>query len=99
MYQEWGRGSYVTDTTKNLTPVEVSTTAVPLATGAPQMDVRRMTIYNAGPNTVYIGGVGVTSTTGFPVALGGSFDLVAHPSRTWAICATAESAVIRGVGA
>lgn len=101
--QEWGRGSFVTDTTKHFSvPV---TDAAPVALGAstPPTDMRRATLRNIGPNTVYMGGSDVTSPAGanrgFPVEINGSLDLVAHPSRTWAICAAGESATLIVIGA
>lgn len=95
----WGSQSKTTDTTIALPAVAVLTTATVLdASSPPAMFGNGCTVYNDGPNTCYLGGEDVTSTTGFPIASGGSFDLVALPSRTWAICAPATTATLRVVG-
>lgn len=98
--QTWGRGSFTTDTTRHLSPVTADSSGPKvLSSLAPEADLRRATIYNSGPNTVYVGGDDVTAATGFPVANNGSLDLVAHPARTWVICSTNQSATVRIVGA
>jgi len=74
--------------------VAVSTTAVALAVGnGTQRDVA---VHNMGANTVYIGGSGVTSAAGYPLAI--DTDLVyplGQAETLYGICATAESATVR----
>jgi hypothetical protein len=76
------------------TAVAVSTTAVALVAG--NGVARDVAVFNAGPNTVYIGGSAVTSTTGYPLTSGS--DLVyplGHSEILYGICASAESATAR----
>ena len=48
------------------------------------------TLYNPGPNTVFVGGPGVTSATGFTVPSGGIFQWEFHSEALYATCATTQ---------
>lgn len=56
--------------------VSVTTTATRLDASAPTDSVsgQRVTVYNAGSASVFLGGSGVLSTDGFELPAGGSYD-------------------------
>ena len=63
-------GSYLTGT------VSVSTTAVEAKVGATPLTAREsLLVYNPGPRIIYYGPVGVTTGTGFPLAVGQTLQL------------------------
>lgn len=56
------------------------------------------TLYNNGPNTAYIGGSSLTALKGIPLPAAGRLNWVLDGGETLkAICAAAETAVIRVV--
>lgn len=75
------------------------------ATGAGDDTAAGWTIHNLGPNSVYVGGDDVVAPgvagdkIGQLVASGGTLDLWALPSKTWVICAAAQTALITINGA
>lgn len=57
-------------------------------------------VRNNGPNTVYIGGSAVTSTTGFPLGSGDDMAYTLGESETLhGVCASGESAALRVIQA
>lgn len=70
--------------------------AVLLGTGttAPGLGVL---IKNEGPNTVYIGGSGVTSAAGFPLLITETLEVgsLVGGDKVYGICAAAETASLR----
>lgn len=56
----------------------------------------QISISNEGPNPVYLGPTGVTSTTGYPVAANEKFQTTIYPGNTLvAKCAAGQTAVLR----
>lgn len=56
--------------TVNSRAVSVATTATRLDTSDVTPSSQGLSVYNAGAATVYLGGAGVTTSTGYPVAAG-----------------------------
>jgi hypothetical protein len=53
-------------------------------------------VYNSGPNTCYLGGSGVTTSSGVPLPSGSSRSLsVRHFAKLYAICAANNTADVR----
>lgn len=64
--------------------------------GAGDQSGASFTIYNNGPNTVYVGGSDVTSATGIPVPSTGRLNWALEAGETlYGVCASAETAVVR----
>jgi hypothetical protein len=68
--------SIVLDSSYISGPISVSTTAVEAKVGASPLAAREsLLIYNPGPRTIYYGPAGVTTSTGFPLAVGQTLQL------------------------
>lgn len=58
-----------------------------------------MEVYNAGPTTVYLGGAGVTTATGRPVATGAAWSFpLSHGDALYGIVASGTQSVIVAKG-
>ena len=77
--------------TANFAPAQVSVaaTATPLVTARAAR--RSVTIYNTGTAAIYLGGSGVTATSGFPIPSGGTLT-VAFAGALYAITASGTGA-------
>lgn len=67
----------------------VPTTAGGIIVAAANIKRLALTIYNAGPNTIYLGSTtAVTTGTGYPVPIGGSYLDGESTDAWWAIAIT-----------
>lgn len=68
----------------------------PTVSGSPYtlVNPRDITLVNSGPSTVYVGQVGVTATTGIPVAVGDQLTLQGPAIALSAICASGQTSTI-----
>jgi hypothetical protein len=75
--------------------VAVGTAATALSTGGKSMtDITSVAVYNAGSNTIFIGGSTVTTATGIPLAVGATatFDLAFGDGLYGIVAAATENA-------
>lgn len=62
--------------------------------GGGGVDQRKVVVYQASGVTVYVGGAGVTTATGFPIPSGGSLSIELGPSDSlYGIVAAATQSV------
>lgn len=75
--------------------LSVTTSAIEAKVGANRLTGRQiLSIYNAGPGTIYVGPSGVTSSTGRPIFRDQSIDMPAGNVAVFLIAGTGTQSVI-----
>lgn len=80
-----------------VTSIAASGTSQVFVAGSVSTGSRDVTLVNQGPATIYVGQSGVTSSTGFPVAVGNQLTLQGAVVNVYAVAGTGGATVEAGL--